>query len=75
MRFPRVSDFKNEVKDGVKICRNCDRLVTKGRRHYCSSECMREFNFNHDWYWIRKTVLKRDRYTCSICKKRMRKRF
>ena len=34
---------------------------------------MLNFNRNHDWYWIRKDVLKRDNYRCSICKKRFRK--
>lgn len=75
MRFKRVSDFKNKEINGVKICRNCDKPVASNRRHYCSQECMEEFNHNHDWYWIRKAILKRDRYTCSICKQRMRKRF
>lgn len=74
MRFPRVSDFVNE-KDGAgnKICRNCDGLVSTSRRHYCSKSCMHEFNRNHDWFWVRKDILKRDKYKCSICLKRHRK--
>lgn len=75
MRIPRVSDFKNEIINGIKICRNCENEVAKSRRHYCSQKCMEEFNHEHDWYWIRKAVLKRDRYTCSICKTRYRKKF
>ena len=74
MRFPRVSDFENKVVDGKKICRNCSNEVSKGRRHYCSKSCMEEFNLDHDWYWIRKAVLKRDKYRCSICSKRYRKK-
>jgi 5-methylcytosine-specific restriction protein A len=74
MRFPRVSDFKNKIEpDGTKICRNCESSVAQGRRHYCSNQCMLTFNRNHDWYWIRKDILKRDNYRCSICKKRHRK--
>jgi len=73
-RLPRVSDFINETDYlGRKLCRNCKKPVAKGRRFYCSIKCMNEFNQNHDWHWIRKTILKRDNYTCSICKKRKRK--
>jgi len=34
---------------------------------------MHEFNRDHDWYWVRKDVLRRDNYRCSICGKRFRK--
>lgn len=74
MRFPRVSDFENKAVDGQKICRNCSNHVAESRRHYCSSSCTEEFNHNHDWYWVRKDVLRRDKYKCSICLKRYRKR-
>lgn len=74
MRFPRVSDFENRVDEaGNKVCRNCENLVAKGRRHYCSRECMHEFNQNHDWFWVRKAVLRRDNYKCGICLKRHKK--
>jgi len=73
-RLPKVSDFENKKDSlGRKICRNCEKPVSEGRRFYCSTKCMNEFNQNHDWYWIRKAILKRDNYRCSICKKRKRK--
>ena len=34
---------------------------------------MEEFNRNNSWFWVRKDVLRRDRYRCTICKKRFRK--
>lgn len=75
MRYPRIRDVENRVDgSGRLICRNCEKLVGENRRHYCSQECMDEFNRNNSWYWIRKDVLRRDRYKCSICKKRFRKR-
>jgi len=75
MRYPRISDTPDRFDlDGNLLCRNCDNLVSKARRHYCSKECMDEFNRNNSWYFVRKDVLKRDRYTCRICKKRFRKK-
>ena len=76
MRFPNISDTPDRFDDtGNKLCRNCDNVVAENRRHYCSDECMDEFNRNNSWFWIRKDILKRDRYSCSICKKRFRKTF
>ena len=75
-RYPRIKDTKDRFdKNGNLLCRNCENFVSKTRRHYCSEKCMEEFNRNNSWFWIRKDVLRRDRYTCSICKKRLRKRF
>lgn len=75
-RFPKISDTADKFDEsGNKICRNCYNLVSLTRRHYCSKECMDEFNRNNSWYWIRKDVLRRDSYRCSICKKRFRKKL
>ena len=74
-RFRALREIENQVNpDGVKICRNCSNIVPDGRRHYCSKECMEEFNRNNTWFFVRKDVLRRDHYRCSICKKRFRKK-
>jgi len=76
MRYPRIRDTLDRFdSDGTLLCRNCEEPVAENRRHYCSTACMDEFNRNNSWFWIRKDVLRRDRYTCSICKTRMRKKF
>jgi len=76
MRYPRITDTEPRFSaDGTMLCRNCEQPVAVGRRHYCSQECMEAFNRNNSWYWVRKDVLRRDRYTCQICKTRMRKKF
>ena len=36
---------------------------------------MDEFNRNNSWFFIRKDLLRRERYTCRICKTRRRKRY
>jgi 5-methylcytosine-specific restriction enzyme A len=73
-RYPRISDTPDRFDNfGNKICRNCDKPIAEGRRYYCSKRCMDEFNRNNSWYFVRKDVLRRDNYRCSICKKRFRK--
>jgi len=73
-RYPRISDTEDRFdSSGNKLCRNCDDLTRKGRRHYCSTRCMNEFNRNNSWFFVRKDVLRRDNYRCSICKTRYRK--
>ena len=76
MRYPKIKDTKDRFDaKGNKLCRNCETPVSKNRRHYCSEECMNEFNRNNSWFFIRKDILRRDRYSCSICKKRLKKAF
>lgn len=73
-RYPRISDTVDKFDgDGNKLCRNCDKPVAQGRKHYCSESCMDEFNRNNSWFFVRKDVLRRDKYKCSICGKRFRK--
>jgi 5-methylcytosine-specific restriction protein A len=74
MRYPRISDTPDRFDEkGQRLCRNCELPVSEKRRHYCSSDCMEEFNRNNSWFFVRKDVLRRDNYRCSICKKRFRK--
>ena len=74
VRYPRLSDTPPKFDNmGNKLCRNCDNLISEGRRHYCSKDCMEEFNRNNRWFFVRKDVLRRDKYRCSICEKRFRK--
>ena len=73
-RYPRVSDTPDRFDlEGRKLCRNCDNRVAPHRKHYCSEKCMKEFNRNHTWRFVRKDVLRRDNYVCGICRKRFRK--
>mgnify|MGYP006286871809 CR=1 FL=1 len=73
-RYPRISDTPARYgPDGNMLCRNCEAPVPKGRRHYCSDSCMEDFNRNNSWFFVRKDVLRRDNYRCSICRRRFRK--
>jgi 5-methylcytosine-specific restriction protein A len=67
-RFPRVRDTPPQYNEqGQLLCRNCDKLVAAGRRHYCSKKCMNMFRRNNTWRFVRKAVLRRDKFTCQIC--------
>lgn len=73
-RYPKISDTSDKFDiNGIKLCRNCDNQIGKGRRNYCSEKCMNEFNRNNSWFFVRIDILRRDKYKCSICKKRFKK--
>lgn len=73
-RYPNVSDTPDSFDlEGNKVCRNCKNPIGESRKHYCSWQCMREFNRNNTWYYVRRDILRRDKWTCSICGKRTRK--
>lgn len=73
-RYPRIRDTEDRFNSlGEKLCRNCDEITAIGRRHYCSQGCMAIFNRNNNWKFVRQDVLRRDKYTCSICSQRFRK--
>ncbi|MBS3125215.1 HNH endonuclease [Candidatus Woesearchaeota archaeon] len=74
MRFPPISSYPNK-KDaqGNLICKNCDKQVSKGRRFYCSEECLNVFTRDHSWTLVREDVLSRDNYRCGICSTRKRR--
>jgi 5-methylcytosine-specific restriction endonuclease McrA len=75
-RYPRISDTPEKFdEEGNLLCRNCNNQVSPSRRHYCSQSCMDEFNRNNSWFFVRKDILRRDRYTCQICKERQRKKY
>lgn len=75
MRYPRLRDVENEKNEhGRVLCRECHEIVPSGRRSYCSDKCMNKYNRENSWYWVRKDVLRRDKWKCSICNKRFRKK-
>lgn len=75
-RYPRIKDYEQQtLPDGTKLCVACMKPVPQGRRRYCSNACLRTFTRNHTWYFVRKDILRRDRYTCQICRQRFRVRL
>lgn len=75
-----INEFDRVDEEGKQKCRNnnCENLVRKPFRKYCSRKCSEEFTkwYNKNFYWrnIRNSVLKRDNYTCQICGLKLNKR-
>lgn len=67
-RYPKIGDTKDRLdSQGRKLCRNCDEIIARNRKHYCSERCLNEFTRNNYWPMVRKDVLRRDKYICQIC--------
>ncbi len=75
-----INEFDRINNEGKQKCRNndCENLVCKPFRKYCSRKCSVEFTrwYNKNFYWrnIRNSILKRDNYTCQICGLKLNKR-
>jgi 5-methylcytosine-specific restriction enzyme A len=54
--------------DGRCLCRWCAIEVPKGRRTFCSDDCVHEWRLRSDPGYLREQVLKRDRGVCKSCR-------
>jgi len=62
--------------EGKSLCRFCGEVVPKGRRYWCSDNCVTAARLQNDWKLIREAVFRRDKYTCRKCgRSRMDKGF
>lgn len=53
--------------NGRNLCRQCHEEVGKGRRTFCSDECVHQWRITTDIGYARGLVYKRDKGVCSIC--------
>jgi 5-methylcytosine-specific restriction endonuclease McrA len=59
---------KRRGPNGRLFCRWCDKEVGKGRRTFCSEECIHEWKLRSDPGYVRREVFKRDGGLCSQCR-------
>jgi 5-methylcytosine-specific restriction enzyme A len=61
--------FREAKRDetGKRLCRRCSRPVGKGRRNWCSEECIHEHKLRSDPEYLRRQVWKRDHGICALC--------
>ncbi len=52
---------------GRGVCRWCRAEVPKGRRTFCSENCVHEWRLRTDPGYLRSQVLARDRGICAVC--------
>jgi 5-methylcytosine-specific restriction protein A len=53
---------------GRCLCRWCSLEVGKGRRTFCSDDCVHQWRLRSDPGYLRDQVLKRDRGVCKSCR-------
>ena len=54
--------------NGRCLCRWCALEVPKGRRTFCSPDCVHEWRLRTDPGYLRESVLRRDRGVCHSCR-------
>jgi 5-methylcytosine-specific restriction endonuclease McrA len=50
-------------------CRKCGVLLTGRKRSWCSKTCLTQVLLIVDWRYIRRCILRRDKYKCVLCGK------
>ncbi|MGP8078428.1 MAG: HNH endonuclease [Thermoplasmata archaeon] len=55
-------------------CVECGTALDSRRTPYCSRKCRWRFHGHYFWDAARSYVMLRDRYTCRICRRRLRSR-
>lgn len=53
--------------NGERLCRWCHDPVGRGRRTFCSDDCMHEWRIRRDPGYVRSQVYRRDHGVCAIC--------
>ncbi len=69
-RWARGADFpqpEGKGPAGRPFCRWCHREVPKGRRSWCSDECVNEYWIRMSGHTVRTRVEERDHGICAIC--------
>ena len=63
----RIRQTKERGAHGRGICRWCRNEVPKGRRTFCSDDCVHEWRLRTNPGYLRDHVFARDRGICSLC--------
>jgi hypothetical protein len=48
-------------------CRFCGKALTGRKRAWCSRPCLKEVLLRVEWRYIRRCILRRDKYRCVLC--------
>jgi len=54
-------------RNGRALCRWCAIEVPRGRRTFCSADCVNEWKLRTDPGYLREQVYARDRGLCAVC--------
>lgn len=66
---PATKWYRNEGRgpNGRRLCRWCGVEVPKGRRTFCSDECVHEWRLRSDTRYLRDKTFERDQGVCAVC--------
>lgn len=64
-----VYSVKERGPEGRGLCRLCGVEVGKGRRTFCSDDCVHRWKLQTDPGYVRGLVWKRDKGVCAACKR------
>lgn len=53
--------------NGRALCRWCGKEVPKGRRTFCSNDCVHEHKLRTSASYLREHVFQRDKGVCAVC--------
>ena len=53
--------------NGRNLCRRCNAEVPKGRRTFCSQECVHHWSMRTNPGYVRQQVYQRDKGVCALC--------
>lgn len=72
-RYSKEAGFVDPRKlpkgpSGRALCRRCQREVGKGRRTFCSDDCVHEWKIRTSPSYMRECVFRRDQGICAICR-------
>jgi 5-methylcytosine-specific restriction protein A len=61
------SDFPKRRDAAGWHCRKCGTVLAGRKTAWCGKECLKAVLLLVDWSYIRRCILRRDRYVCQIC--------
>ncbi len=64
---PRLHAKQERGPNGRRLCTWCGKEVPKGRRNWCSDDCVREYTVRRNPSHARAAIWKRDHGVCALC--------
>jgi 5-methylcytosine-specific restriction enzyme A len=62
-----IGTTKEKGPNGRGLCRWCHQEVPKGKRTFCSKECVHEWKLRTDIQYMRHQLFERDHGVCALC--------
>lgn len=67
-KFIGLSTYKTKEVNGVFYCLHCDKPCPRGRKRYCSNDCLVDFFNKNNHQGLRYMLMEEGDYRCIQCK-------